>query len=501
MGHDEDGGRWDDKSKSKSKSESESNISNKSEVTTLLTNAAATATVTATATTSAASVPKLCNEVHNAANVMVVIKTSKAEVHKLPAHLAGLLSCVPNFAIFSDHTGEVDGHIVHDALASVSGEARRTHDEFHEYQTILTDANHKPDVQKTKDLDKWKMLPMVYRAYQMNPHVKFYAFIEADTTLTWTNLLQWVGRLDYRIPYYAGAPAFSNNLQFAQRGSGILLSQGAMRQYAKSYEERYTSEWEALVGKECCGDMVLATALYQAHVEFYTAWPLLQGEQPETLDYTKRHWCAPVVSWHQMTSEQLDKVWTSHKKWTTTHGWEKPYLFRDAFHELIEPHLAAQKDGWDNLSADAKIVAPKGRQQALVEAVSPKQQDAHNNNKPPPTKRDDDNNNNKKKTDKKPEKPNWDRIPDSHPDAADSPATCQKTCHDVEDCMQWRYSHEGDGVCFLGKVLRLGRDGNHGGDGDEEEREKQWSSGWVMERVARVAEEWKCKEVSWRFYQ
>jgi hypothetical protein len=489
-GHDDDGGRWEDKTKDTNKD-----------------NVAATAPAAAAATlhtpkpaptptpkpspAAPSSLPKFCKEVHFAPHVMVIVRTSKAEINtKLAGHLKGLLSCVPNFAIFSDHAGEIDGIPVHDALDSISDETRARHNQFREYDAIKSDLKYTPDPKKTKELDKWKFMPMVYKAYRMKPDARFYVFIEADTSLSWTNLLQWTSRLDYRIAYYSGAPSYLNKISFAQRGPGIMLSQGAMRNYAKSYDELYASDWEPRINKECCGDLVLATALNQAHVEFYHSWPLLQAEQPHTLDYTKRHWCAPAVSWHHMDAQALDQAWDTQKNWTHGHGWDKPYLYQHAFEQTVQPIIASQKKDWDNLSSDTKIVAPKDRQQELAASklVVDKTPPRHR------LSRDD-----KKGKDKGKDKPkdtDWGAIGATIKDGADNAEACQKLCSDVDDCLQWRHSTTGDGECHLSKVMRRGAAAEVG------EGKPSWTSGWMVERIEKTVKEWECKdEVKWGFYQ
>lgn len=465
-------------------------------------------------------VDTLCKDVRNAPNVMVVFRTSKAEVQeKLPTHLKGLISCVPNFAIFSDHAGEIDGYTVHNALDSIGSEAKRTHDEFREYQIMHADPEHKPDVKKTKDLDKWKWLPMVYKAYHLNPRMRWVMFIEADTSLSWTNLLQWVDRLDYRIPYHSGAPAFMNGIQIGQRGSGLLLSQGALRRYVKSYDELYERKWEAQVGKQCCGDLLLAMAMNDAHVEFYSSWPLLQGEQPSSLDYTKKHWCVPAVSWHHINGDHLTTMWASEQNWTRTYGWKKPYLFRDAFVEHVYPYLEEKKVDWDNLSQDAKIVAPQGRQQQIKEeeerrrkhqeeeeqkkkqaeqakAAEEQRAEAARKESLQFQRLDSDQNGGELSKREEKEAPDWDKIAENHKDAGDSFERCQKACEQVEDCLQWRYTTKGDGECHLGKVIRLGKKTNGGGAGGE-----KWTSGWFVDRVQKMTKGWECKEPNWKFYQ
>jgi hypothetical protein len=220
--------RWDDKSKDNTKEKGEPKEDPKSgkillasSSSTLLTKATPApndANATKPTPSSAAVVPipthaveKFCKDVAGAQHVMVILKTSKAEIDTLSSHFRALLSCVPHFAIFSDHAGGFNGYPVYDALDSISDRIKSKHAEFDEYQ--VTDAEHKSDPKKMKDLDKWKMLPMVYKAYHLKPDARFFFFIEAETSLSWTNLLQWVNRLDYRIPYYSGAPIFNSGTQ------------------------------------------------------------------------------------------------------------------------------------------------------------------------------------------------------------------------------------------------------------------------------------------------
>lgn len=508
-GHDDDGGRWNDKEKIEKSGKATSHFGSSAtpEPKPESLSRANTTTATASPTSftpyvhTAAPVKGFCKDVHRAQDVMVVVKTSKAEIFdKLSGHLSGLLSCVPNFAIFSDHAGTIDGITVHDALRAVSSETQEQNAEFREYKIIKEDPEYKPDAKKTKELDKWKILTMVYDAYTMNPHARFYAFIEADTGLSWTNLLQWVDRLDYRIPYYSGAQSFINHVQFAQRGSGILLSQGALRQYARAYEERWESKWEKRISKECCGDYILATALNDAHVELYTSWPLMQGEQPTTLDYTPKQWCAPAVSWHHMDNDALSKNWDFQTKWTKKNGWGRPYLYRDAYEEYVLPHLKAQVEDWDNLSSDTKIIASEAHEKTEGEKGDDARIAKEKLEKaatPPPHRRDTKNEN--KKDDKKKEDAkkgtDWAAIGKMVKDGADSASNCQKVCTEVDDCLQWRYTTQNGGECHLSKVIKLGK------AVEKKEGASQWVSGWLVERIKETTGKWVCKEVNWKFYQ
>ncbi|KAF2680739.1 glycosyltransferase family 31 protein [Lentithecium fluviatile CBS 122367] len=453
-----------------------------------------------------------CREVRGAQDTMVIVKTSKAEMpDKLPPHLATLLACVPNVAIFSDHAGTVNGHTVYDALDTVNATLRDKYDEFREYAKMQANGGYAPSSEKAEKLDKWKYLPMVYKTHKMKPSLRYYLFIETDTTLSWTNLLQWLERLDYRIPYYSGAPMFRGPTKYAQRGSGILLSFGAMRLYAKAYEERYAQQWESHIGGECCGDIILSTAMTASHVEFTGSFPMLQSEAPGTLDWTERHWCTPIVSWHGMKGQETETLWDSQQKWTKKHGWEVPYLARNAFEEFVLPQLVEKKDDWDNVSSDTKIKGEPGRREKLA-AEKPKDKSA---GQPKPATPDSPHPQPPSQAEGPSPKPNlgkpssdappapkparrglYEKIGATIKDAADSAANCQAVCQKTEDCIQWKYSAAGDGECHLGKVLRLGR------KVEKEEEKGIWTSGWMLDRVRQVTNKWgKCERPNWKFNQ
>ncbi|KAF2847483.1 glycosyltransferase family 31 protein [Plenodomus tracheiphilus IPT5] len=548
-GFEEDGGRWDDKANG-------TDATNGTNATPVKAKPKPYKEIVQAPTHNVAD---YCKHVKGAQHVMVVIRTSKSEMkEKLPTHLKNLLECVPNFAIFSDHADEIEGYEVHNALEPISGDTKRNHNEFREYQLMHADAEHKPDAGKTKDLDKWKFLPMVYQAYHLRPSARFFVFIEADTSLSWTNLLQWVGRLDYRIPYHSGAPTFMGGIQISQRGSGIMLSQGALRRYVKSYDELYESKWEAQIAKECCGDLLLSMALNDAHVELYPSWPMLQNEQPSTLDYTQKLWCVPAVSWHSLVGDELSGMWDNEKRWVEARGWKEPYLYRDAFHDHVESHLEAQKADWDNLSQDTKIVAPQGRQQQLKEEEERKKKheeeeaqkkkaeddrageekaqadkdkkkalhatkadketgDGKASSKPKPKPKP------KPKTDTDATKPKPKPKSKAKTDDSKSRKAIQKRDDESSaDAPDWdklaeTFADAGDSAdrcqkactdvrdCLQWRYTTFGDGECHLGKvlrlGKKADGDVKWTSGWLSERAGKVTEEWKCENAEWKFYQ
>ncbi|KAF1976804.1 hypothetical protein BU23DRAFT_501272 [Bimuria novae-zelandiae CBS 107.79] len=387
-----------------------------------------------------------CKNVRGVDKVMVIVRTSKAQVGvALPTHLKTLLSCASNVRVFSDHSGKVDGFRVYDALDGITDETKSNHEEFLEYKKLQAIKNHRPDGEKAKALDKWKWLPMIYRTAVMAPGYHFYLFIEPDTIFSWTNLVQWLDRLDYRIPYYIGAPHTIDDKRFAQREPGVILSYGALRQYRTTYEERHVEEWESEVASSCCGDLVLATAMKHSRVEYYSSKGLTETDTPGKMEWTQKYWCMPVVSWHHLTFGENEAFADSQKEWTQKHGWETPYVHYNAFEQLIMPHLAETKDDWDNISSDTQLKALPDRRDENVGGLASAPTDS---------------------------------------------STCQTACQNSDDCLQWKHR---EGECHLGKALRLGA---------KAPGKQKWTSGWILDRVNKVTGDWgKCERADWRFNQ
>jgi len=387
---------------------------------------------------------------------MVIVKTSKSSLYAhVPTQLENLLACVPHHAIFSDHSGFIGNYTVHDCLDEIPSTVKEKHEEFKDYE--LQKQIRLDEV--SKNLDRWTWLPMVYKAYKLQPDRRFYLVIEPDTAVSWTNLLQWVSRLDSRIPYYAGAPLLLGTTKFVQRSSGILLSNAALRKFAKVYDEMYESEWQARVAGESLGDVVLATAMADSQVELYGAHPLLQANTPESVSWDRKYWCVPAVSFHRMAKEQLTDAWNLQKNWTEDMGWEEPYLHRDAYLDSVEPLLVDRKDEWDN-GAEGTIIA-----RPLLDDLTA--EEAHD----------------------------WYQHEEDIREAVQSWESCKKVCELASDCQQWKYSKKGEGECVLGKNIKFGA------SAPKKEGEEIWISGWYVERIHNITREWDCEKPSWRFNQ
>ena len=175
-----------------------------------------------------------CIDVPGANKVMVMLKTGATELYqKLPTHFVTTFKCVPHFMIFSDLAQKIADYPVYDAIASVSKQLRDDHPDFELYrrlQQYQSSGQDTSDLQGVNgwNLDKWKFLPMMHHTFtDAGDEIEWFVIIEADTSLSWTNLLQWLRRMDPRQPLYSGAQNLIGTTNFAHGGSGIVISRQA----------------------------------------------------------------------------------------------------------------------------------------------------------------------------------------------------------------------------------------------------------------------------------
>jgi len=74
-------------------------------------------------------------------------------------------------------------------------------------------------------------------------------------------------------------------------GSGYILSQAAMT-FVLEEMNKDLQHYYKIPEHECCGDVAVAVVL-RDYLDFNltASWPMIQGETPETLDYTDEKWC------------------------------------------------------------------------------------------------------------------------------------------------------------------------------------------------------------------
>lgn len=298
-----------------------------------------------------------CKSVRGASSIMIIVRTSTHSTpSSLPAPLKSLLACTPHVLVFSDRPGTLSGYPLHDALASLSPATKAAHPDFHAYAP--SSPSHVPTPDQASRLAKWTYLPTIYQTATLAPSHRFYLFLDPSTTLTWTNLLQWLARLDARIPYYIGAPAEHAETKYARAAPAILLSYAAMQHFRTAYDDFYNGTWESQVtSSTASGDVVLAAAMKDARVEFYAAAGLLETDGLADMEWRKERWCTPVVGWAGLGAGEREAVEKASSAWTDEKGWDVPWTQGRAFGALVETHVEEIKEGWDNRAEDTVLKA------------------------------------------------------------------------------------------------------------------------------------------------
>ncbi|KAI0460091.1 glycosyltransferase family 31 protein [Xylaria acuta] len=332
-------------------------------------------------------------------DVFLVIRTGATEAQeKLPVHFKTILTCIPDFIVYSDMDEIVDGHQVHDVLNEVNETIKRTAPEFQLYDHLLTRGREGLDYQTMFGsgpsgaldnpgwkLDKWKFLPMVDRALRERPRAKWFIFVEPDTYLMWTNMLEYLSHFDASKPWYIGKHMYASGVLFAHGGSGFALSRPALEKVSKHWRDKKT-EIEQATLKGWAGDMILGKTLSDVGVSMFWAYPHLQGDSLTALDWAvekleRQAWCYAATTFHHMNAEEITDLWQFEQTWyrrNPTGG--APLRFRDIFNNLIRHRLRAERTAWDNMSVGREYSdeALAKLSQNDVDNLSLVEQNAHN---------------------------------------------------------------------------------------------------------------------------
>lgn len=256
-------------------------------------------------------------------NIQVVLKTGAGDKAKTKAHLATITSCITNLIIVSDHDEHIGDHHVIDILAELPASYAVNNTDFQTY------AQHKKahsegdtvdySISRWK-LDRFKFLPMVDKAYAVNPKAKWYVFLETDVYFFWDTLFRLLDQMRPDEPHYMGAPGPKKS-DAAYAGAGFVLSQGLMKTLYPPTSggfEKLSTRYEEWVKNDCCGDAVLARAILNAtDTRLEAVYPTFSGEDLKQIRVDRERWCIPLLSLHRIAPEQMEKIW----KWERT----RPY--------------------------------------------------------------------------------------------------------------------------------------------------------------------------------
>ncbi|KAL7909386.1 glycosyltransferase family 31 protein [Trichoderma velutinum] len=147
------------------------------------------------------------------------------------------------------------------------------------------------------ELDALKFIAGMELAYKQIPEKQWYIILDDDTFFIEPSLHLLLSHLDPARPYYLGNAVGDYKSRFAHGGSGIVLSQEAMRRLfdrpdivAQSYINSLDETWgDRLVGLTLIKLGIYLDERYSHH---------FNGEPPEMARVQRDRFCSPIVSFH-----------------------------------------------------------------------------------------------------------------------------------------------------------------------------------------------------------
>ncbi|KAI9800986.1 MAG: hypothetical protein M1825_003520 [Sarcosagium campestre] len=400
-------------------------------------------------------IDRRCDAVPDPGDILMVIKTGATEAYeKLPVQLMTTLKCSKDFLIFSNMDQYIGPYHLRDALADVPPSLKANNNDFELYEKLQEYQASGRDPRELKGyggdggwrLDKYKFLPMIEQTYRLRPDKNWYVFMETDTYVVWTNLVQWLGRMNASEPLYLGAPSYINNLLFGHGGSGYILSRGAMEKFVGGTPPGQVSHMrDDKIKDECCGDFVLARALDDSGIPLTRHWPMINNEKPHGMPYGD-NWCQPLITMHHLTPEDVSKIWRFEQ---ARPDQKSILLIEDLYRFAMQPHLTSEREDWFNDSDDQRFYPPgyQGEREREPESKTELEEMA------------------------------WRSFDD-----------CKNACKAREECFQFVY----DGpVCAFSDTFKLGQK-------KMPEGSKTSKSGWDLDKIRKfVANNSPCKEPQW----
>jgi hypothetical protein len=314
----------------------------------------------------------ICPLTNLANDVLVVLRTGATESReKVPVHFRTTLQCTPHFIVVSDYDETLEGVQLQNVLGGITEATKRTHPDFklyhhlqehgreglpHRKATTSLSGSFTGDYLQTDNdgwkLDKWKFLPMIDHAYKHKPEAKWFVFIEADTYLNWSNLLEYLGKFDTSKPYYIGKHLYIDGVQFGYGGAGLILSNSAMRKVIER-RSKHITEYEDFTKSHWVGDCALGKVLVDVDVSLHRAFPHLQGDSPATLDpgvtkIDRDLWCYAMITYHRVSPAEIEELWQFEQEWYKRHNIVLRH--RDIFMEFVRPKISSSVTAWDNIS-------------------------------------------------------------------------------------------------------------------------------------------------------
>ncbi|EJT81353.1 hypothetical protein GGTG_01336 [Gaeumannomyces tritici R3-111a-1] len=150
------------------------------------------------------------------------------------------------------------------------------------------------------ELDAMKFIPAMELAWRTLPRRKWYLMLDDDTYIIRPSLQLLLGHMDSSRPIYLGNAVGDYKGRFAHGGSGIAISEAAMR---RLFDERPDAVRAAYLDSltETWGDRLVAHTLMKVGVYLEERYKhLFNGERPRATRIRADRFCAPLISFHAL---------------------------------------------------------------------------------------------------------------------------------------------------------------------------------------------------------
>ncbi|KAK3661259.1 hypothetical protein LTR56_000382 [Elasticomyces elasticus] len=396
--------------------------------------------------------------------IQPVLKTGHGVLEtRLRPQLQSVSACLDTLIITSDVDEEFEGHQLIDIIAELPQGFRDNNKllkasgyfvqkALAENGTLGTVDPAKVGVQGWK-LDKFKFLPQVSRAWQMQPEKRWYVFYEADTYVVWDNVFRLLSNFNSDVPLYFGSPSPGHDSWMANGGPGYVLSREAVRRLVKDdfgadgafLGSKLSERWENHVMRNCCGDSVLGWALHEdAKTLLGGLFPMFNPHPLNGIPFSDAYWCQPVLS--ETSAEDMIDLW----RWEESRRDARRPLLHADLPEYLNLTTVPTRDDWNNAGWDGYPAPQDGK-------------------------------------------------------AHESFQACGEACKADDGCFQWTYHLR---LCHFVRSFRLGEAKEPEGEdprirGEEvhhwSEEDKRFMAGWDLDGIRRWmdGEGRDCQTVQW----
>lgn len=378
-------------------------------------------------------------------DMLVVIKTGASVMYdRALVHIHTTLRCIPHTLLISDAEMDIGKYHFVDVIQDLDPETL-AHEQLEFYRLQQSALRKNEDLgalgQRSKgkawDLDKFKFIPMVKRAWEARlPQTKWFIFLEADSLVDWANMKIMLDATDPDKPWYLGAPSWINDNIFAHGGSGMVVSLAAMSQSVGKSTKEWMKQWGSAALNECCGDYLLSRAFKSFGINVTSAYPLLQGDNVALAPLMPDLWCRPVVTMHHVKPIHVASYWAlaEYSMQQVAEGKRNhSLLWRDIYTIFVEPGMQQYKLDWDNMSLDWEFSFAK-----------------HNEGS------------------------------EEEKNAFASPGGCEAMCRRENECRQW--SHFGM-TCKMSRAVRAGQAVKREKGSNVLFSQTNHISGWMLDRI------------------